>query len=57
MIDGIVLKVNLIPLQMYDFNGILDMDWLSIYRTSVDYFTKKIVFRKPGYPELKFEGD
>ena len=23
----------------------------------MDCFTKKIVFRKPGYPELEFEGD
>ena len=23
----------------------------------IDCFTKKIIFRKPGYPELKFEGD
>ena len=23
----------------------------------MDYFTKKIVFRKPGYPELEFKDD
>ena len=23
----------------------------------MDYFTKKIVFRKSGYPKLEFEGD
>ena len=23
----------------------------------MDYFTKKIVFKKPRYPELEFEGD
>ena len=23
----------------------------------MDYFTNKIVFKKPGYPKLKFEGD
>ena len=42
---------------MYNFDVILDMDWLSNYRASMDYFTKKIVFRKSKYPELEFEGD
>ena len=42
---------------MYDFDVILGMDWLFTLCASVDYFTKKIVFQKPGYPELEFEGD
>ena len=42
---------------MYDFYVILGMDWLSTHRASVDCFTKKVVFRNPGYPELEFEGD
>ena len=53
----IVLKANLIPLEMTDFDVILGMDWLSNHRALMDCFTKKIVFRKPGYPELEFEGD
>ena len=57
LIDGVVLKVNLIPLQMYGFNVILGIDWLSTHRASMDCFTKKVVFRKLGYPELEFEGD
>ena len=52
-----MLKKNLIPLEMWDFDVILDMDWLSTHQASVDYFTKKVVFRKPRFPELKFEGD
>ena len=42
---------------MSDFDMILGMDWLSTYRASIDYFTKKIIFRKLGYPKLEFEGD
>ena len=42
---------------MSDFEVILGMDWLSNHRASMDCFTKKIVFRKSGYPELEFEGD
>ena len=57
VVEGVVLKANLIPLEMTDFDVILGMDWLSNHRASMDCFTKKIVFRKPGYPELEFEGD
>ena len=55
MIEEIVLKANLIPLDMWDFNVILGMDWLSIYCTLVECFTKKIVFRKPRFLESEFE--
>ena len=30
---------------------------MSSHRASMDCFTKKIVFRKPEYPELEFEGN
>ena len=42
---------------MYDVDVILGMDWLSTHNASVDCFTKKIMFRKPGYTELEFESD
>ena len=57
MIGGVVLKANLILLEMYNFDVILDMDWLFTHRALMDCFIKKVVFRKPGYPELDFEGD
>ena len=57
VVEGVVLKANLIPLEMTDFDVILGMDWLSSHRASMDCFTKKIVFRKPGYPGLEFKGD
>ena len=44
LIEGVVLKANLIPLEMWDFGVILDMDWLSTDSVLVDYFTKKVVF-------------
>ena len=31
LIEGVVLKENLIPLEMWDFNVILGMDWLSTH--------------------------
>ena len=47
----------MILLGMYDIDMILGMDWLSTHHTSVDCFTKKILFWKLGYPEFKFKGD
>ena len=52
-----VLKENLILLEMHDFDMILGIDWLSTHHPYVDYFTKNVVFRKPRYLELEFEGD
>ena len=57
LVECVVLKANLIPLEMYNFDMILGMDWLSIHRALVDCFTKKIVFQKLEYPNLEFEGD
>ena len=57
LIEGVVLKANLIPLEMYDFDVILGMNWLSTHQASVDYFIKKVVFQKLGFPKLEFMGD
>ena len=57
VIEGFVLKANLIPLKMINFDVILGMDWLSNHRASVNCFTKEIRFEKPGYPEFEFVGD
>ena len=57
LVEKVVLKANLITLEMSDFDVILRMDWLSNHRASMDYFTNKIVFKKSGYPKLEFEGD
>ena len=52
-----MLKETLTPLEMWDFDVIFGMNWLSIHRVLVDYFTKKVVFLKPRFIELEFEGD
>ena len=57
LVEGVVLKANLIPLEIGDFDVILDMDWLSNHRASMNCFTKRIRFEKPGYPKFEFMGD
>ena len=57
LIESVVLKANLILLEMHDFDVILGMDWLSTNRASMDCFTKKVVFQKPRFPELEFVDD
>ena len=54
-VGSVVLKANLILLEMSNFDVILGMDWLSNHRASMDCFTKKIVFKKPRYLEIEFE--
>ena len=39
VVEGVVLKVNLIHLEMTNFDVILDMDWLFSHRVSMDCFT------------------
>ena len=36
LMDCVVSKANLIALEIYDFDVILHMDWLSTHRASVD---------------------
>ena len=55
VVEEVVLKVNLIPLEMFNFDVILGMDRLSNHRALMDCFTKKIVFKKSRY--LEFESD
>ena len=44
LIEEVVLRSNLIPLEMWDFDVILGMDWLYTHRASVDCFMKKVMF-------------
>ena len=52
VVEGIVLKANLIPLEMSDFDVILGMNWFSKHRASMNCFTKKIRFEKNWIAEI-----
>ena len=46
------MLANLILIDIYDYDIILEMDWLAAYHASVDCFGKEVVFWPPG--EHKF---
>ena len=56
VITNYVLDVNLLVLDMRDFNVILSMDWLSANHASIDYSRKEIVFKPPSAASFKFKG-
>ena len=38
MVEDIVMSANLIPLDIVDFDVILDADWSQYDRTDIDYY-------------------
>ena len=49
-------SVDLVLLDLQDFDIILGMDWFASYHASVDCFGKMVIFSIPGQPEFSFEG-
>ncbi|KAL6329993.1 hypothetical protein AAG906_039908 [Vitis piasezkii] len=50
------MTVDLVLLELRDFDVILGMDWLASYHASVDCFGKKVTFSIPSQPDFSFEG-
>ncbi|RVX02251.1 hypothetical protein CK203_028319 [Vitis vinifera] len=50
------MTVDLVLLDLQDFDVILGMDWLASYHASVDCFGKRVTFSIPGQPDFSFEG-
>ncbi|KAH7866352.1 hypothetical protein Vadar_019277 [Vaccinium darrowii] len=57
VVGGRSLLVDLLPLDMTDFDIILGMDFLSGYHAVMDCFSKEVVFQLPNGDEVKFCGD
>ncbi|KAA0053491.1 DNA/RNA polymerases superfamily protein [Cucumis melo var. makuwa] len=55
-VAGHMLDVNLLVLDMKDFDVILGMDWLSANHASIDCFRKEVVFNPPSGTSFKFKG-
>ncbi|XP_070042751.1 uncharacterized protein [Nicotiana tomentosiformis] len=55
-IGGYETRVDLLFLDMVDFEVILDMDWLSPYYSILDYHTKTVTLAMPKLPRLEWKG-
>ncbi|XP_074374558.1 uncharacterized protein LOC141714965 [Apium graveolens] len=45
-------NVNLLPMEMHDFDVILGMVWLSVHRATIDYQGKRVFFGDADKPNL-----
>ncbi|RVW23654.1 hypothetical protein CK203_093951 [Vitis vinifera] len=50
------MTVDLVLLDLQDFDVILGMDWLASYHASIDCFGKRVTFSIPSQPDFSFEG-
>ena len=55
-LSGRELAVNLVVLEMRDFDSILGMDWLSKYHATIDCKRKSVLFRPSGAESFEFKG-
>jgi hypothetical protein len=55
-VGGKTMRINLIPLKIYDFDIILEMDWLSVYRSLMDCFMKVMTFLGDDGKEVTYRG-
>ncbi len=56
IVDDRKLCVDLIVLDMHDFDVILGMDWLSKYNATIDYRKRRVIFEPMGEEKFKFVG-
>jgi len=54
---GLELRVDLMLLELYDFDVILGMDWLSKHKAQVDCFTKTVTIQGIGDKRVVFKGE
>jgi len=52
---GYETKVDLISLELHDFDIILGMDWLSKYKALIDCYSKTFTFQIPEDKRIVFE--
>ena len=51
------MSVNLVPLDIVDFDIILGMDWLDYNRAKLDCYEKVVTFHRPDMPTVTFVGE
>ncbi|XP_068307406.1 uncharacterized protein [Pyrus communis] len=57
MVEDVVMLVDLIPLDIVDFDVILGTDWLHFNRSNIDCYEKIVTFHRPGLPVVTFVGE
>ncbi|KAL0548985.1 hypothetical protein IC582_013464 [Cucumis melo] len=57
LIGGETLEVDLIPLNIQEFDVLLGMNFLSNHYASLIFHQKEIVFKRPGTNEIIFRSD
>ena len=55
-LDEYELEVDLIPLELNDFDVILGMNWLSKHKAHIDYYIKIVTFQGLGGRRMIFRG-
>ncbi|KAA0043226.1 ty3-gypsy retrotransposon protein [Cucumis melo var. makuwa] len=56
-IEGHVIEVTLLVLDMLDFDVILGMDWLAANHANIDCSRKEVAFNPPSMASFKFNGE
>ena len=56
-IGGLELRVDFMPLKLYDFDLILGMDWVSKHKARVDCFTKTVTIQGISDKRVVFKGE
>ncbi|XP_070679257.1 uncharacterized protein [Malus domestica] len=57
MVEEVVMPVNLIPVDIVDFDVILGTDWLHYNRANIDCYGKTVTLHCPGLSKVTFVGD
>ena len=57
MIEDEILLVDLVELEILEFDVILGMDWLSVHHAILDYFNKVVTLSIPGKPMIRYQED
>lgn len=56
VIDNVVMMIDLLPLELREFDAILGIDFLSKYHATMDCFRKEVVLQNLGVAEAVFKG-
>ena len=57
MIEDEILLVDLVELEILEFDVILGMDWLSVHHAFLDCFNKVVTLSISGKPMIRYQED